>query len=145
MKALRKETEVSKKYLKRVTNKNKRKSGTARSAKRMKRNVALADEHYGDLEKEADLDSEVFNEKKNELLSTLNDSVCQRHEIAIKTIGQGANEEWHKQRKIRLTASFFGQVCKLKQTTSCKNIVKQLLIVHLKATVQQNMGMKMNP
>lgn len=145
VKTLAKETEVSKKYLKRHTNKKKRKSKTDRSAKRIKRNIAIADEHYGDLEKEADLDIEAFNEKKDELLSSLNESACQRHEIAIKTIGQGANEEWLKQRKIRLTASVFGQVCKLKPTTSGKNIVKQLLYRTFKGNAATSYGHKNEP
>lgn len=127
VKTLANQTEISTKYLQRNASKNKSKANTDRSVKRRKINVALADEHYGNMEKEADLDNDVFNKKKDEFLLELIESARNRNYIQAKTIGQGANQEWLKHRKIRLTASFFGQVCKLRPTTSCKNITKQLL------------------
>jgi len=34
---------------------------------------------------------------------------------------------WYSERKIRLTASRFGQICKMRSNTSCKNVVHNIL------------------
>lgn len=34
---------------------------------------------------------------------------------------------WYNERKIRLTASRFGQICKMRSNTSCKNVVHNIL------------------
>ncbi|XP_069361994.1 uncharacterized protein [Maniola hyperantus] len=145
VKTLANATEIPMKYLKRNECKNKRTADTSRITKRRKRNVALADEHYGNMEKEADLESDIFNKKKEEFLLDLTQSASNRNKIQTKTIGQGANQEWLKERKIRLTASFFGQVCKLRPATSCKNVVKQLLYNKFKGNDATKYGSENEP
>ena len=41
--------------------------------------------------------------------------------------GQRLNPLWMKERSVRLTASCFGQVCKMRPTTSTDNLVKNIL------------------
>lgn len=145
VKTLAKGTEISAKYLQRHINKNKRKADTDGAVKLRKRNVAVADEHYGNLEKEADIPCDIFNKKKEEFMLNLQQSVRKRHDIQEMTKGQGSNQEWLRQRKIRLTASYFGQVCKLRSTTSCKNVVKQLLYNKFKGNDATKYGTENEP
>ncbi|KAJ8881520.1 hypothetical protein PR048_018002 [Dryococelus australis] len=51
----------------------------------------------------------------------------QRDKIMQETIGQSQNDKWHEMRRMCLTASNFGVVCKRKDTTPCCNLVRQLL------------------
>lgn len=47
--------------------------------------------------------------------------------IEYETRDQSKSEVWYHERKIRLTASRFGQICKMRSNTSCKNIVHNIL------------------
>jgi len=47
--------------------------------------------------------------------------------IERDTIGQQDNDQWRIHRKLRLTASNFGKVCKLRATTSRANTIKYIL------------------
>ncbi|KAJ1519113.1 hypothetical protein ONE63_011354 [Megalurothrips usitatus] len=47
-------------------------------------------------------------------------------ELKIRGYKQGS-VEWQKERRMRLTASAFGEVCKRRPYTSCKKLVKRLL------------------
>ncbi|KAJ8891698.1 hypothetical protein PR048_004227 [Dryococelus australis] len=49
-----------------------------------------------------------------------------KKEVEEITREQSACHEWKEQRSKRLTASFFETACKMKATTSCTNVVKQL-------------------
>ena len=48
-------------------------------------------------------------------------------QIETSTIGQAENPVWMKQRLGRLTASFFGEVIRRKNTTPCAALVKRIL------------------
>jgi len=47
--------------------------------------------------------------------------------IEFDTRDQSTSEMWYNERKIRLTASRFGQICKMRSNTSCKNVVYNIL------------------
>jgi hypothetical protein len=48
-------------------------------------------------------------------------------DIEISTRGQNECQKWFQERKLRLTASNVGQTCKIRKTTSRKNIVYFML------------------
>lgn len=48
-------------------------------------------------------------------------------EIEMSTRDQNECQKLFQEQKIRLTASNFGQICKMRKTTSCKNTIYSLL------------------
>ncbi|CAH1382766.1 unnamed protein product, partial [Tenebrio molitor] len=47
--------------------------------------------------------------------------------IEEETRSQSASQKWKQERHLRLTASNFGEICRMRSTTSCQNMVKRLL------------------
>lgn len=84
------------------------------------------DEDYGLAEPLVDkISPEMFEEKKNQFLISLKNSNID--EIESNTRDQTNSEAWYRERRLRLTASRFGQICKMRSTTSCKNTVYNIL------------------
>ncbi|KAL4118949.1 hypothetical protein QTP88_011827 [Uroleucon formosanum] len=87
-------------------------------------------ENYGavepDLDSYPDLSLSELNDKKILYLNTLNTK--RQHEC----------EDWHRERKKRLTASVFGKICKLRKTTSRAKTIESLLY----GTFQGNLATK---
>lgn len=86
------------------------------------------DKYYGLAEPLDDfliLCNEDMVEKKNEFLKKLQN--VDRIDIEKLTRDQNQSQLWFKERKIRLTASKFGEVCKMRDNTSCKNKVHGIL------------------
>lgn len=71
------------------------------------------------------ISSDQIEMKKKDFLFRLeNENLSQ---IENSTKEQNYSQLWHQERKIRLTASSFGQVCKMRANTSCKNSVYNIL------------------
>lgn len=68
-----------------------------------------------------------------------------RLEIEKKTRDQSQNQVWFNERNIRLTASKFGEVCKMRSTTSCKNKVHGLLYKPSVSCKSMAYGIEMEP
>lgn len=97
-----------------------------------KRNIVShePDEDYGAVHIEneiVDMPLDEFNKQKVEFLKKLNLTQEQIVLLERKTVGQSNCDEWRKERKLRLTASNFGKVAKLKPNTSRANSVKYIL------------------
>lgn len=86
------------------------------------------DEHYGLAEPLDDNDiSENIEGKKMAFIESLSMSNEARSKLERDTINQSNSNTWKFERRIRLTASNFGRVCKMRATTSCKNTVYDIL------------------
>ncbi|CAG9761285.1 unnamed protein product [Ceutorhynchus assimilis] len=86
------------------------------------------DKDYGpDATAEPDLTEEQYQFKKNIFLKELEKSGEEIEKLEKETRGQSGNPLWKQERSLRLTASNFGTVCKMRKTTSCENSVKNLL------------------
>lgn len=68
-----------------------------------------------------------FARKKKYFLNSLNLTIDEINKLERSTVGQNCNEDWQKHRRVRLTASNFGRVCKLRNSTSRANMVKSIL------------------
>ncbi|KAL4126769.1 hypothetical protein QTP88_010978 [Uroleucon formosanum] len=88
------------------------------------------DRDYGCIQEELqilDMDPKEFNVKKIKFLESLSKTNDEIKTLEESTKNQSESELWKVERSIRLTASNFGKVCKLRATTSRKNTVKSML------------------
>lgn len=86
------------------------------------------DEHYGLAEPLDDNETpEDIDKKKNHFIKSLSMSSEAIDKLERDTIDQSNSQTWQVERRIRLTASNFGRVCKMRLTTSCKGTVYDLL------------------
>lgn len=84
------------------------------------------DSHYGLAEPLMDtIDEDELQEKKNTFIQYLN--TVDTKQVEINTRDQNLNPNWFQERKIRLTASRFGEICKMRPNTSCKTKVHNIL------------------
>ena len=88
------------------------------------------DEDYGAVEEPSeivDMPIEKYGIKKTEFLKKLKLTNEEIKLLKRSTINQSQSDEWRRQRKMRLTASNFGKVARLRSTTSRENTVKFIL------------------
>lgn len=84
-------------------------------------------QHYGPACEKPDMPPELFRERLVLTLESLQVSEARRSELEIATRGQSTNARWHAERKTRLTASYFGKVCRRKDSTRCAADVRKIL------------------
>lgn len=90
------------------------------------------DKDYGDLCDELECvdlpisQKNVAQEKIN-ILNSLKLSIQEIQILERSTVDQAKSDEWHKERKHRLTASNFGRVCKLRNNIPRINTIKYIL------------------
>lgn len=68
-----------------------------------------------------------YERKKSDFLSKLKLTSDEIKILERSTVDQSSCDEWRRQRKMRLTASNFGKVVKLRATTSRAHTVKYIL------------------
>lgn len=95
--------------------------------KKNKKNCpSVPDQNYGLAEPLIDtVTLEELETKKSCFLNKL--KTIDPHQINLDTYNQIDNPIWFQERKKRLTASKFGEICKMRQTTSCKRQVHAIL------------------
>lgn len=103
------------------------------------RKVAGPDADYGPSAAETipDMSDESIEETKQTFLHDLS---VNKEEILLDTVGQSKNHQWHQERRKRLTASNFGRICKMRQSTSCANTVKNMLYQQFSGSVATRYG-----
>lgn len=84
-------------------------------------------ESYGPLSQRPDLPPETSQAKEVSFLKSLELSKQQREELQTATQGQSRSGMWLEERRKRLTASNFGEVCKMLPATGCGRLVKGML------------------
>lgn len=100
-------------------------------AKKSANKVSGPDEHYGFLETDnlaiEELTPDEFSFKRTAFLLSLEKTGAERVNLERETILQGNSPLWKSERKKRLTASWFGKVCHMRKTTSCREMVHGIL------------------
>lgn len=95
---------------------------------RKPKKIEPADQDYGPKSNpDPDMDEQILLEKKKEILIKLQLKEEEIVKLEVETRGQSTNCKWLEERAHRLTASYFGRVCKMRLTTSCENIVNDIL------------------
>lgn len=107
---------------KRLINRNKRQ----RKMRSFPRTL-FPDSSYGYHSEKPDMPLEEYKIKEAGFLKSLERNEEQRIELERKTVTQQDSPLWREVRKTLLTSSNFGAVCNKMITTSCKNIVKNIL------------------
>ena len=99
-----------------------------RVSRYVRRSLAGTDGDYGpgcaapDLE---DRDIQQYQLKTKEFLDNLGSTAVERAQIAENTADD--KEEWHRERRKRVTATTFHQIANMRDSTSNKNIMNRLL------------------
>ncbi|CAH1183072.1 unnamed protein product [Ceutorhynchus assimilis] len=90
---------------------------------------SLADKDYGPNAHyiPLDLNSDIYIEKEKAFLQEQRKDPEEISDIQKSTIGQAFNPKWLQERSLRITASNFGKICKMRPKTSPRNTIKTLL------------------
>ncbi|XP_050306168.1 uncharacterized protein LOC126743213 isoform X2 [Anthonomus grandis grandis] len=111
--------------------------------------IALPDKDYGNQEADnsiqPDMEENLFEEKKKEFLEELEKNENEIKDLEISTRGQGGNPKWYQERSLRLTASNFGNICKMLEKTNCKNKVKAILYSKFRGNKHTKYGTEKEP
>ncbi|KAB0803827.1 hypothetical protein PPYR_00797 [Photinus pyralis] len=113
--------------------------------------IELEDEDYGPLAAEipnpekSDMDPESYNSQKALFVQKLKKTNAEIKDIEFRTRGQSSNTVWKQERSIRLTASNFGKICKMRSTTSCVSSVKLLLYSSFTSSKSTDYGITHEP
>lgn len=91
--------------------------------------VAVPDKDYGPESNipPLSLDGDKYKELEEDFLKKLKKTPDEISQLEKATVGQCGNPVWIQERSVRITASHFGQICKMRPTTPCTNTVKNLL------------------
>lgn len=120
----------TKQYIKQVCAIRKRRAikigkGTKR---RLHQTTATKDADYGpEAAHIVELTEEELNQKKIYFLEIVEINLEKIREIERTTIGQASNPKWLQERSIRLTASRFGEIIKMRATTSTTKKVESII------------------
>ncbi|XP_060878263.1 uncharacterized protein LOC132950736 [Metopolophium dirhodum] len=120
------------------------------AAARVKKNIFShgPDEDYGAVEQPSeivDMPIEEYRIKKTEFLKKLKLTNEEIKLLERSTINQSQIDEWRRQRKMRLTASNFGKVARLRSTTSRENTVKFILYDLFRGNAATKYGIQNKP
>lgn len=97
-----------------------------KKSKKNKIRIQSADSDYGACKIVVpDMPFPEYESKRKQFLDELSLSDC--HNIQIRTVNQRHNNEWEKERQIRLTASNFGKICKMREKTDTASTIKHML------------------
>ncbi|XP_060858281.1 uncharacterized protein LOC132935681 [Metopolophium dirhodum] len=141
----------TKRFIEQRSNKNKNKLkrrqlfGNSKSTKKVYNGP---DRDYGCIQEEPqilDMDPKEFNIKKIKFLERVSKTNEEIKTLEESTKNQSESELWKVERSIRLTASNFGKVCKLRLTTSRKNTVKSILYNTFSGNLSTNYGIENEP
>lgn len=103
-----------------------------------RRRICGPDANYGtDTCEKPDISDDTMQKQKDIIIATLNIQCSQRIQIERETINQSDSSKWHDIRRIRITASNFGSVCRARNFSSYKNKVKQVLYNNCNTTAMQ--------
>ena len=79
---------------------------------------ARGDRFYGDSAQQPDLGAEIYQDAEKRFLDSLNLTSCEIKKVEEDTRNQCESDRWKEERRKRLTASRFGEICKIRDTTS---------------------------
>ncbi|KAK7575869.1 hypothetical protein V9T40_007204 [Parthenolecanium corni] len=99
---------------------------------------------YG-LSKNPDLEPEIYAAKREEFMSKMALSAEEREHLEESTRGQAATTLWKEERRKRITASIFGNVCKMKENTSSARMVENIVAPNFRGTYSTSYGNRMEP
>lgn len=91
------------------------------------------------------LTEEEVLHRKQKLVDLLLKSKIEIQEIEINTRGQSSNTLWKQERAFRITASNFGRVCKIKESTNPEKLVKNILYTTFKGNEATRYGQEHEP
>lgn len=110
------------------------------------------DEDYGPLActlpgnpEDTDMPALEYKTAMEAFLMSLQKSNKEKIEIEVQTRGQSSNLIWKQKRSVRITASNFGKICKLRPKTPCVNTVKALLYSDFVGSAATRYGIEHEP
>jgi len=110
-------------------------SNNASSKFNSRSQCTAADQNYGSAEPLIDtITKEDYDKKKLLFLQKLNEA--DRTEIEICTRDQSNNSLWFKERRLRITASNFGTICKMRPYTIA--VRKKFIVCYTHQIPKQN-------
>lgn len=118
-------------FVKRTELKRKKRNERERQTKRCKKTLFVKNTNdkkdYGPASQRPDIDEALMKSESEDFLKNLRRTNEEINRIERETVQQSDSSEWLELRRNLLTASHFGRVCKMRESTGCESLVKQIL------------------